>query len=81
MNDVVGTCVWCYYQEESRDYQLLDQLEQALMEIEILKKEAFEESMRRLKAEKTAIEATRKVEYIRRFSFLILHIPFHEVIM
>ncbi|KAL5859692.1 hypothetical protein ACOSQ4_000988 [Xanthoceras sorbifolium] len=46
--------------EGSRDDQLLDQLELALVEAENLKREAFEESNRRVKAEKTVIEATRK---------------------
>ncbi|KAK4848240.1 hypothetical protein QYF36_010669 [Acer negundo] len=51
--------------EGSSDNQLLDQLEhqleQVMDEAEKLKREAFEESIRRGKAEKTVIEATRKV--------------------
>ncbi|KAK0582071.1 hypothetical protein LWI29_021191 [Acer saccharum] len=47
--------------EGSSDNQLLDQLEQVMDEAEKLKREAFEESIRRGKAEKAVIEATRKV--------------------
>ncbi|KAK1559119.1 hypothetical protein Q3G72_010928 [Acer saccharum] len=46
--------------EGSSDNQLLDQLEQVMDEAEKLKREAFEESIRRGKAEKAVIEATRK---------------------
>lgn len=44
-----------------------EQLEQAMTEAENSKREAFEESMRRLKAEKKALVAARKVSVQKNF--------------
>ncbi|KNA19456.1 hypothetical protein SOVF_061300 isoform A [Spinacia oleracea] len=46
-----------------------EQLEQAMTEAENSKREAFEESMRRLKAEKKALVAARKVKAAQRLYF------------
>lgn len=43
---------------------LCNQLDQAIIEAETAKREAFEESMRRRKTEKDAIEAIRKVKFL-----------------
>ncbi|KAK2992638.1 hypothetical protein RJ640_023948 [Escallonia rubra] len=48
--------------EGSTDDGLYDQLEQAMVEAENSKREAFEESIRRRKAEKDAIEAIRRAK-------------------
>ena len=58
------------YQEESLNDALCNQLDQAIIEAETAKREAFEESMRRRKAEKDAIEAIRKVKFLARHSFV-----------
>ena len=44
--------------------ELYDQLEQAMAEAENSRREAFEESMRRRKAEKDAIDAVRRVNFL-----------------
>lgn len=43
--------------------ELYDQLEQAMTEAENAKRDAFEESIRRRKAEKDAIDAKRRVNF------------------
>lgn len=50
-------------QEGGLNDELYDQLEQAIAEAENSKREAFEESIRRRKAEKEAIEAIRRVQF------------------
>ncbi|CAO2835618.1 unnamed protein product [Amaranthus hypochondriacus] len=50
--------------EESLNDALCNQLDQAIIEAETAKREAFEESMRRRKAEKDAIEAIRKANAV-----------------
>ncbi|KAJ9188329.1 hypothetical protein P3X46_003695 [Hevea brasiliensis] len=50
--------------EESNTYQLYDQMEQALMEAEKFKREAFDESIKRGEAEKTAIKAIRRAKAV-----------------
>ena len=50
-------------QESSTNGDIYDQLELAMSEAENSRREAFEESMRRRKAEKEAMEAIRKVGF------------------
>ncbi|PWA34620.1 U-box domain-containing protein kinase family protein [Artemisia annua] len=48
--------------ERGMNDELYDQLEQAMAEVDTSKREAFEESIRRRKAEKDAMDARRKVK-------------------
>lgn len=54
-------------QESERNDQLYRQLKQALMEVEESKREAYEECVRRFKAENTAVEAIRRVKNLHKF--------------
>lgn len=54
-------------QESERNDQLYRQLKQALMEVEESKREAYEECVRRFKAENTAVEAIRSVKNLHEF--------------
>lgn len=51
------------YQEMHASENLYDQLERTMAEAESSRREAFEESIRRRKAEKNAIEAIRRVKF------------------
>lgn len=53
-------------QESDRNDQLYRQLKQALMEVEESKREAYEECVRRFKAENTAVEAIRSVKKLHK---------------
>jgi hypothetical protein len=53
--------------ESDRNDQLYRQLKQALMEVEESKREAYEECVRRFKAENTAVEAIRSVKHLHKF--------------
>ncbi|XP_028103297.1 U-box domain-containing protein 33-like isoform X4 [Camellia sinensis] len=53
-------------QEGVMDCELYDQLEQAMVEAENSRREAFEESKRRRKAEKDAIDAIRRVNILSK---------------
>ncbi|XP_077241908.1 U-box domain-containing protein 33-like [Tasmannia lanceolata] len=53
MNDLEG---------RRADYQVFDQLDQAMVEADNCKREAFEESNKRRRAEKDAVDAIRKVK-------------------
>lgn len=55
-----------FLQESDRNDQLYRQLKQALMEVEESKREAYEECVRRFKAENTAVEAIRTVKYMHK---------------
>jgi hypothetical protein len=50
-----------FLQDGSTEDPLYDQLEKAMSDAENSRREAFEEAVRRAKAEKYAFEATRKV--------------------
>lgn len=54
-------------QESERNDQLYRQLKQALLEVEESKREAYEECVRRFKAENTAVEAIRRVKNLHKF--------------
>lgn len=53
-------------QESDRNDQLYQQLKQALIEVEESKREAYEECVRRFKAENTAVEAIRSVKILTK---------------
>lgn len=53
-------------QETDRNDRLYRQLKQALMEVEESKREAYEECVRRFKAENTAVEAIRQVKNLHK---------------
>lgn len=53
-------------QESDRNDQLYQQLKQALIEVEESKREAYEECVRRFKAENTAVEAIRSVNILTK---------------
>ena len=51
---------------------LFEQLDQAISEAEMAQREAFQESMKRRKAEKEALDAARKVKSLKKWSCLSL---------
>lgn len=66
-------------QDGNIDDSLYDHLEQAMAEAENAKREAFQEGIRRGKAEKDAIDAIRRVKFVSSWHF-ILPSPFVEMI-
>jgi len=51
---------------------LYEQIDQAISEAEMAKREAFQESMKRRKAEKEAIDAARKVNSLKKMPLFVL---------
>lgn len=63
-----------FLQESNGNDKLYRQLKQALSEVEESKREAYEECVRRFKAENTAVEAIRKVKYLHKSKTLRMFI-------